>query len=251
MVRNHVKWMWFFHARKLSFLPESNHSRYKWNLLSLKDLKVRGETLSIPGGLGHGKWDESEGSCSKPHDVYQRSTQFVLPLRRQEDVWYTFVSALYYHDIPKNIAGGQRWMVVQTSKWMGRILVWQTCHIWQRQSENCASVSSLKFFCSNIKTEQCCHSSSTVWCHQTRMVTNPWRLTLRTSHLRCLQEGISSTLEFSLCSVTVCPEAQMLLWLLKHWGRSLPGPTAKRGFYWGKEGKEGSVSGEGFWMAWI
>lgn len=78
-----------------------------------------------------------------------------------------------------------RWMVDPTSKWMGRILAWQTCHIWQTESETCASVYSLKFFCSRVKTEQWCCISSTVWCHQTRMVTSPWGLTQRISHLRC------------------------------------------------------------------
>lgn len=34
---------------KVIFLSESNHSKCKWNLLYLKDLKVRSETLSLYG----------------------------------------------------------------------------------------------------------------------------------------------------------------------------------------------------------
>lgn len=68
---------------------------------------------------------------------------------------------------------------------------------------------------------------------------------------------------WSLWSVTGCREAQMLLCLLKLWAESFgldhydsilfyyQKPIAKRGFCWGKGGKERSASGEGFWMAWI
>lgn len=170
-------------------------------------------------------------------------------------MWYTFVSVLYHHVVPKNIPGGQGWVVVQISKWMGRILVWQTCHIWEslRPVHLCLawsfSAAALKLSSAAVSLPQC-------------GVTRPGWLPIlgdwhRESHIGgALQEGISSTLEFSLCSVTDCPEAQMLLCLLKFWAESFgvehyQEPTAKRGFYWGKERKEGSVSGEGFWMAWI
>lgn len=228
-VRNHFKQMCCFMREScLRCQHQIALIKCKWNQVSLKDLNVGGEDLTLHKGLEHGRWDQAEGNCTKPHDVYQRSTRFFGTWGARRMCATSLSLCLTLMPPQENISGGETGMVVQTRREMGRILVWQICQIWHRQSETCAAESSLKFLCSSINTEQRCGISSTVCCHQSRMVTHLWIQMLwhkaEPHSWGALREGNSSTLELVVShwlswgsNAAVPPKA--LGW--KFWVRSL------------------------------
>lgn len=236
-------------CKKVVFL-----ARIKMEPFLLKGLESERWDLESPWRTGTWEVRSVWGSCFKPHDVYQRCTQLFYPWgdRRMCGIplclCFTIMLSLKTY-----LGDKDGWLFKQASGcagfWYGRPVISDSlgsvhlCLAWG------FSAAALKLGSAVVSLPQC-------------GVTKPgWLPVLGDWHWEsyiwdALREGISSTLEFSLSSVTVCHEAQMLLCLLKLWAESFgvdhyQEPTAKRGFYWGKGGKEGSVSEADFWMAWI